>query len=162
MVEKPVEECSVPVEKTNPMQKKKIAAKERGVNLNQISQQRKRQRRASSSGKKPVDSLCDQAKELITRFEKLMTDNAKYGDLAEAVTAAIKRPSESSGVESPKEEFFDTDILRIVEEGQSNHGCNLMPEGPQPGTSSDEFLGDNLAARFVDTLSFTYDHWQRA
>ena len=69
MIERPVEECSVPVGKATTMQQRKIAAKERGVNLNQTSQRRKRQKQANSTGAKPVEPLCDQAKELITRFE---------------------------------------------------------------------------------------------
>ena len=90
--EKPVEESSVPAAPINVMQKKKAAAKERGINLNQVSQQRKRQRQAGgSSSKKPGASLCDQARDLIARFGKLVTDNAKHGDFVEAIAAAIKR-----------------------------------------------------------------------
>jgi len=91
-----------------------------------------------------------------------VTDNAKYCDLAEAVTAAVTRPSEGSRVEKPKEEILDTDIICIVEEGQSKHGLLVKPEGPQPGTTSNEFLGEDLDARYVDALAFEFDHWQNA
>ena len=91
-----------------------------------------------------------------------MTDNAKYGDLVEAVTAAVKRSSEGSRVEKPKEEILDTDVICIVEEGQSAHGLMLKPEGPQPGTTSNDYMGENLDALSVDALSFEYDHWQNA
>ena len=72
--------------KTARMQRKKAAAKDRGENFNKTSQQRKRQRRAEgSSSKKPEIPLCDQAKELIEQFDKLVDDYAKHGDLVQSI-----------------------------------------------------------------------------
>ena len=65
-----------------------------------------------------------------------------------------------------KEEMSETDVIRIVEQGQDDHGLTLMPEGPQPGSTPADFSGieDQVKSETPDTggITFDYDHWQNA
>ena len=58
----------------------------------------------------------------------------------------------------------ETDIVRIVEQGQNDHGLMLTPEGPQPGSTPGDFTGieDKLKSETPVTgkITFEYDHWQ--
>lgn len=162
------EQSSLPVVPTGAMQKKKAAALERGVNLNKISQQRKRQRQASgSSSKKPVASPCDQARELIAQFEKLVIENAKYGDLVKTIAEAPFDAHLLMSLEpTPTEEMSETDVINIVQKGQNEHGLMHMPEGPQPGNTPSDFTANEarIESETPDTgcPKFEYDHWQTA
>jgi len=94
--ERTAEECTLPVGKVGTMQKKKQKALARGINLNRSTQQRKRQKRGTASETKQV-SICERAKDLILKFEHLFTENAKFGDLATAIAAAVKQATEVPG-----------------------------------------------------------------
>ena len=133
IVTRSVDDCNVPVQKISTTQKKKQKLREQGRNLNSENQKRKRARKAAGSEKQPEPNLFEQAKKLLIDFEKLVADNAKYGNFNEAIAAAIKRGKKADSRES------ESDIVHMVEQGQNNHGLTQLPEGPQPGSTPADF-----------------------
>ena len=158
IVTRSVDDCNAPVQKMSTTQKKKQKLREQGRNLNSENQKRKRARKAAGSEKQPEPNLFEQAKQLLIDFEKLVADNAKYGNFNEAIAAAIKRGKKPDSRES------ESDIVHMVEQGQNNHGLTQMPEGPQPGSTPADFRDVvdqvNSETQQLDVLIvFTFDHW---
>ena len=91
IVTRSVEDCNAPVPKVSATQKKKQKLKDQGRNLNAENQRRKRARKAAGSGKQPEPNLYEKAKQLLIDFEKLVADNAKYGNFSEAIASAIRK-----------------------------------------------------------------------